>query len=349
MGIGRGLPSSSPGGFGVIDSLRPAPSSSPTEAPISEQLELEEVFDEPEVPLQGGIIGRVLAGKYRIESEIGAGSTAAVFKAIHIDLRRPVAVKILHAQKLSERQFVKRFEAEALAASKLEHPNVTRVIDYGQEPDGMLYLVMELLVGKSLETILTAHGRLPQSKAIAIAIQACTALAYAHDDGIIHRDVKPENIMLVAHRDDDGQPSELVKVCDFGLAKLREPEPEHADLTTAGMLCGSPAYMSPEQTRGEHLDARSDVYSLGVTLFQSLTGELPHEAETLAQLFLKILTQPPRRPSSIVPSIDPLLDDIVVRALATNRESRHPTARVLRQELREALDNLDPGEGASGG
>jgi serine/threonine-protein kinase len=237
-------------------------------------------------------------------------------------------------------QFVKRFAAEALAASKLEHPNIARVIDYGQEPDGLLYLVMELLVGTSLEALLTAEGRLPQKKAVSIAIQACTALAYAHDDGIIHRDVKPENIMLVSHRDDDGQPSDLVKVCDFGLAKLREPDAEHADLTTAGTLCGSPAYMSPEQARGEPLDGRSDVYALGVTLFQCLTGALPHEAETLSQLFLKIMFEPARRPSTVVPTIHPLLDDIVVRALSTNRDARHPTARVLRADLRQALSSI---------
>jgi tRNA A-37 threonylcarbamoyl transferase component Bud32 len=323
-----------PGGFGVLDSLVPAPLSQPTEPPP--------VTLPPPLPsLPPALIGRVLAGKYRIEAEIGSGSTAAVFRAIHADLRRPVAVKILHAHKLGERQFVKRFEAEALSASKLEHMNVTRVIDYGQEPDGLLYLVMELLVGTSLEAILSAQGKLGQSKAVAIAIQACSALAYAHDDGIIHRDVKPENIMLVSHRDDDGQPCDLVKVCDFGLAKLRSPDAEHADLTTMGMLCGSPAYMSPEQTRGEELDCRSDVYSLGVTLFQSLTGELPHEAETLPQLFIKIMLHPARRPSALVPDLDPLLDDIVVRALATDRNARHATARILREELREALANLD--------
>jgi eukaryotic-like serine/threonine-protein kinase len=334
-----------PAGSGVYPSyIVPAPSSLPagsaSAAPPSK--------GPASVPAASGTppsgestIGRVIASKYRIESLIGQGSTAAVFRATHVDLKRSVAVKILHQSNRSEMQFVKRFRAEALAASKLEHLNVTRVLDFGREPDGLLYLVMELLEGRSLESVLVAHTRLPADKAVEIAIQACTALAFAHDVGIIHRDVKPENIMLVGHRDDDGRPCDLVKVCDFGLAKLRDPDPEQGELTMAGMLCGSPAYMSPEQTRGEDLDPRTDVYSLGVTLFETLTGELPHNANALAELFVKKTLEPPRRPSAVRPDIDPLLDDIVLRAIATHRDKRHASARVLREELREALSSLE--------
>jgi len=300
------------------------------------------------LPPANEMLGRVVAGKYRLEAMIGSGSTAAVYRAMHVDLRRPYAVKVLHAQNRGEMQFVKRFKGEALAASRLEHANVTRVIDFGQEKDGLLYLVMELIVGKSLEALLTVSGRLPQRKVLDIAVQACSALARAHDEGIIHRDVKPENIMLVAHRDDDGNPCDLVKVCDFGMAKLREPDPEQGELTVAGMVCGSPAYMSPEQSRGDALDARTDVYSLGVTLFESLTGRLPHEADELAVLFAKKALEEPRRPSSYVPEIDPLVEDIVMRALATDPARRHASARVLREELRAALDQLEEVEESSG-
>jgi serine/threonine-protein kinase len=146
--------------------------------------------------------------------------------------------------------------------------------------------------------------------------------------------------MLVPHRDDDGNPCDLVKVCDFGLAKLRDASSEHADLTMAGMLCGSPAYMSPEQTRGDQLDARSDVYALGVTLYEAVTGELPHVAQALAELFLKKMLEPPRRPSSIVANIDPLLEDVLLKAVATDPAARHANARVLRAELREVLASL---------
>jgi serine/threonine-protein kinase len=286
-------------------------------------------------------IGRVIAGKYRIDAPIGSGSTAAVYRALHLDLNRPVAVKILHAQKRGEIQFVKRFKAEARSASRLEHINVARVLDFGQEKDELLYLVMELLDGKSLEAIIAVERRLEPRVAVTIAIQACSALAFAHDVGIIHRDVKPENIMLVPGRDDDGNQVDVVKVCDFGMAKLREPDPENADLTTAGMVCGSPAYMSPEQSRGEPLDVRTDVYSLGVTLFETLTGELPHEANSITELFVKKMTMPARSLSSLVEYVDPVLEDIVLRALETDPRARHSTARVLREELRAALTQLE--------
>jgi serine/threonine-protein kinase len=286
------------------------------------------------------LVGRVIAGKYKLESAVGSGSTAAVFRALHLDLQRDVAVKILHEQKLGQMQFVKRFKGEALSASKLEHPNVTRVIDFGQEKDGLLYLVMELLAGRSLEAILAVEGRLPEHKAVAIAIQACSAIAFAHDVGIVHRDVKPENIMIVPHRDDDGNPSDLVKVCDFGLAKLHDPAPDQEELTTSGMLCGSPSYMSPEQARGEKIDGRTDIYSLGVTLFEALTGTLPHEATSLAELFTKKMFDSPRKLSQIVPGIDPLLEDVVLRALSIDPAGRHPNARMLREELREVAATL---------
>jgi serine/threonine-protein kinase len=332
--------------FGLFDGELPGP------APKSGSSVAPRVAKLPSQPPSSGgaaarsvppdkLIGRVIAGKYRLDSSIGSGSTASVFRAMHLDLKRDVAVKVLHQQKLGQMQFVKRFKGEALSASKLEHPNVARVIDFGQEPDGLLYLVMELLAGRSLEAVLAAEGRLPPRTALTFAIQACSALAFAHDVGIVHRDVKPENIMIVGHRDDDGNPCDLAKVCDFGLAKLGTPDADHEDLTSVGMLCGSPMYMSPEQTRGEMLDGRSDIYSLGVTLFETLTGAFPHEANDLAELFMKKLTQPPRKLSALLPDVDPLLEDVVLRALAPDRAGRHANARVMRGELREALALLE--------
>ena len=338
--------------FGILRSDPPPPSSGdslPLQIPRASSVRPrtrsvmpppELLPSEPVIPVDE-LLGRVIASKYHLESAIGSGMSATVFRAMHLDLRRPLAVKILHRQKLDDNQFVRRFKGEALAASKLEHPNVTRVIDFGQEPDGLLYLVMELLTGRSLEAILAANGPLPPIVAVMYAVQACGALAFAHDEGIIHRDVKPENIMIVPTRDDDGNPADLAKVCDFGLAKLNDPEGDQEDLTTSGMLCGSPAYMSPEQTRGEVLDGRSDLYSLGVTLFECLTGQFPLEAMSLPELFVKKLTHPARKVSSLVPDIDPLLDDIVTRALSTDPRSRHANARVLREELRVVLATLE--------
>ncbi|MBX3189502.1 MAG: serine/threonine protein kinase [Labilithrix sp.] len=339
--------------FGAIASVAPVslpPSSEPplSVAPISSSVPQSAA---PYTPSRSGpvarpeggsdLTGRLIAGKYRIESTIGSGAAAAVFRATHEDLKRPVAVKILHAQNRGEMQFVRRFTAEARAASKLEHLNVTRVIDFGQEKDGLLYLVMELLMGQSLEAILASEGKLRPRKALELAMQVCSALAFAHDEGIFHRDIKPENIVLIPHRDDDGNPYDLVKVCDFGLAKLRDPDPDQGELTLGGMLCGSPAYMSPEQARGESLDARTDLYSLGVTLFECLTGAFPHAAESLAELFVKKTLEPPRRPSELLPDIDPVVEDVVMKAIATDPVRRHANARVLREELRTALASLD--------
>lgn len=342
-----------PRGFGVIDSpIPPGMSIGPdavTGAPPA-------ISMPPSAPLprivaptlsahaqsSGSLIGRVVAGKYAIEALIGQGTSSLVFRATHLQTQRAVALKVLHEEKLEDLQFVKRFKAEAHAASKLAHPNIAHVFDFGQENDKRLYLAMDLLTGQSLEEILTREGTLPQPRAIDLAIQACEGLAFAHDRGVIHRDVKPENLMIVVDHDANGTPCDLLKVCDFGLAKQSAPSSELADITTAGMLCGSPAYMSPEQTRGEVLDARSDVYSLGVTLFQALTGKLPHDGEGVMQVIIMKMTQPPRRPSTLAPWIDPRLEDVLMKAIANEREARHADARAFRVELREVLESLEP-------
>jgi serine/threonine-protein kinase len=286
-------------------------------------------------------VGRVLAGKYQIDAAIGRGAAATVYRATHRDLRRQVAVKILHAENQGESQFIRRFKAEALTASKLEHANVTRIIDFGEER-GELYLVMELVTGRTLEAILAAEGPLPAKRVIDIGVQVCRALVFAHRQGVIHRDIKPENVMIVPDVDDDGDPCDLVKVCDFGLAKLRDPgDGDSVEITVSGMLCGSPAYMSPEQTRGDTLDLRTDIYSLGVTMFEALTGTLPYEAYSIGELFLKKCTTGAHRVSELVPAIDPLLDDIIARTMAIDPNDRHPSARELRTELRTARENLE--------
>jgi serine/threonine-protein kinase len=314
----EGLTSAPPPAFGVIDSVVPMG------------------VGDVNLP-EHALVGRLVARKYRIESVIGSGASAAVFRATNIENDQIVAVKILHEQNRSDVQFVKRFKAEALAASRLQHPNVSRVLDFGLQKDGLLYIAMELLSGRSLEAVVAAEGRLSSHATAWVGLQAARALAFAHAKGIIHRDVKPENIMLVPGEDDAGQPCDIVKVCDFGLAKLRDPDPEHADLTMAGMLCGSPAYMSPEQTRGEQLDARTDIYSLGVTLFETVTGALPHEAETLAELFVKKVIDAPRRASQLVPDVHPGLDTIIDRALATDRKKRYDQASELYADLAQVF------------
>jgi serine/threonine protein kinase len=301
-------------------------------------------------------IGRVVGNGYALEALLGTGTSGAVYKAIHTRLQRPVAVKILHDRHRSSRQYVERFKAEALLASKLDHPNVTRVLDCGEESDGRLFLVMEYLEGRSLDAVLAAERQLSQTRAVTIAVQVLSSLVVAHAAGIIHRDMKPENILLLVGRDEEGASMDLAKVCDFGVAKLHRHDVEdgdlhvtdadegleHADLTTAGLLLGSPVYMAPEQVLAQACDARTDIYAVGVTLFEMLTGRLPYEADTITELFEKKLRERPTRPSTFTDDLDPLVEDILMRALETAPERRHRSAAEMRTELVEALRLFRP-------
>jgi serine/threonine-protein kinase len=281
------------------------------------------------------LLGRTLAAKYRIESIVGAGTFGAVYKATHVDLGRPLAVKVLHAHAQREAQFVERFRREAVAASKIDHPNVTRIADFGHEPDGLMYLVMEFVAGESLEHLVATQGRLPQRRVLRIGAQVCSALVAAHDEGVIHRDIKPENILLVPAIDDDEQAYDLAKVCDFGTAKMRASGGK--ELTTAGMLCGSPAYMSPEQGRAEPIDYRTDIYALGVTLYEAVTGRLPFDADTLVQLLMAVATTEPRKPSAVIADIHPQLEALLLRMLSKDPAQRPQSARALRKAMRGVL------------
>jgi serine/threonine-protein kinase len=201
---------------------------------------------------------------------------------------------------------------------------------------------MEFVDGTSLEAVLAAEGRLAQKRAVDIAIQICSALQVAHQLGVIHRDIKPENIMLVTSTDDDGGPRDIAKVCDFGMAKLQARGVEGETQSGKGLVFGSPAYMAPEHVRDNTCNEQTDIYAVGVTLFEMLTGELPHNGASLAELFEKKSTEPPTRPSRIVEGIDPLLEDIVLHALARDPRIRQSSAATLRSELTEVLDHISP-------
>jgi serine/threonine protein kinase len=286
------------------------------------------------------LMSRLIAGKYKLESLLGTGSAGAVYRAIHQDLGRKVAVKILHKHNRDNPHVVRRFKVEARVISTLDHVNVTRILDFGEERDGLLYLVMEYVAGPSLETLIASQGKIPTPRVLTIGIQVCNALVAAHKLGITHRDIKPENILLITSPNDtDG--ADHVKVCDFGTAKLRVAS-ELGDVTGARMLCGSPAYMSPEQARCEEIDHRADIYSLGVTLYEALVGELPIVAPGLAQLLFQTQSQAPVAPSTLLPGIDPLLEDILLRMLEKDPNRRHQTAREVRGELREVAAQFSP-------
>jgi len=290
------------------------------------------------------LVGRRIAeGKYIIESLIGSGAAGAVYRATHRELRRTVAIKVLHPHYQQDPQFMTSFRGEALAASQLDHPNVMRVLDFGQEPDGLVYIVMEYLSGRTLQSLLDEERRLPTDRAVEIMIQVCAALSVAHDHGIIHRDIKPDNIMLVPSRDDEGATFELVKVCDFGIAALQNPRAEDAELAaTEHVIAGTPEYMSPEQARGAEVDARSDVYACGICLYELVTGRPPFIGNTPAEILIKQLEEQPKPPSQIIKGLDPLLEEIILRAIQKDPEKRHQSARELRVELKELID---PGEG----
>jgi serine/threonine-protein kinase len=297
-------------------------------------------------PGPDSLVGRNVARKFVLETPLGVGGMGAVYRARHTALEKVVAIKVMHGGMARDPMFLARFHREARAASRLDHPNSIRVLDYGQDDDGLLYIAMEYLDGRDLSRILLEEWPLSNERIIDLLSQALAALAVAHDLGITHRDLKPENIMVVRGKTDDGADVEVVKVCDFGIAKLMEPgddgaEPvSHGRVTTAGLVIGTPEYMSPEQGRGEVVDGRSDLYSMGVLLYQLLTGRLPFDAASAIEIVIKHQTTAPAAPSSLRGGIDARLEAICLRALEKAPEGRYQSARDFRTALRSALETV---------
>ncbi|MBL8608060.1 MAG: protein kinase, partial [Myxococcales bacterium] len=285
------------------------------------------------------LVGRDIAqGKYTIDSLIGSGAAGAVYKARHRDLRRTVAIKVLHPHYQNDVGFMKRFHGEALAASQLDHPNIMRVLDFGQESDGLVYIVMEFLQGRTLQSLLDEERRISKERAAEILVQVCAALSVAHDNGIVHRDIKPDNIVLVPSRDDEGNTFELVKVCDFGIASLQNRQDDAEMQLGLGVICGTPEYMSPEQGRGDAVDARTDIYACGITLYELVTGRPPFVSENPVETLLKHARETPPPPSKLLRNIDPLLEEVILRAIQKDPADRQQSARELRLELKELLE-----------
>ncbi|HLV68306.1 MAG TPA: protein kinase, partial [Polyangiaceae bacterium] len=278
------------------------------------------------------LVGRTLPGGYHILDLISVGGMGRVYRAQQSALGRTVAVKIIHPHLLADENSAVRFMTEARAASQLNHPNSVAVFDFGRTDDGQPYLVMEFLRGKDLARVAYEEGPLPFARIVDVLRQVLAALGEAHDLGIIHRDLKPENVILEPLR----RGGDFVKVVDFGLAKLKADSP---GVTSPGIVCGTPDYMAPEQGRGDPIDGRSDLYAVGVMLFQLLTGRLPFRAENPTQVVMMHLTVPVPDPRQVAPdrNIPDALVEVVMKALNKDVKRRYQDALELADALKHAL------------
>ena len=288
------------------------------------------------------LAGRVLSGRYRLMELIGRGGMGAVYRAHHILMDKPVAVKVLRAELSSDTEAVARFHREARSASRLDHESIIRVTDFGQTDEGLLFLVMELLDGENLAQVIKRES-LSWRRAATIARDIALGLGHAHEQGVIHRDLKPENVVILRR----GKGRQLVKVLDFGLAKLiHEAGPHGSDddevpgrsLTRTGVVFGTPEYMSPEQAEGRTLGPHTDLYALGVVLYQMVTGQLPFSAPTFLALIAKTVHDTPPPPSTVAPErrLPSDLEALILRCLAKSPEDRPNSA----EEIADELDSL---------
>src|SRR4051812_36388826 len=322
-------------GYHRRDRPRRLPMSSPTDPTASGPTVPAPHGSGPNAAGPDPLLGRVIAGNFRIEKLLGSGAMGNVYKAEQISLGKAVAVKVLHAHLMSDEKLVLRFKREAKSASLLNHPNSIQIIDSGQDRDGTLYIAMELLAGRDLAHVIRDDFPLSLPRIVRVMSQVLSALDEAHAQGVIHRDLKPSNIMLIERRGE----RDFVKVCDFGIAKaaINEKDDRENMLTIQGLVCGTPEYMAPEQARGEVLDGRADLYAAAVILFQMVTGDIPFKGDTPMAIVSRHLVEAPALPSrrrSDVP-IPPALDALILRGMEKNRELRFPNATAFREALEE--------------
>jgi serine/threonine-protein kinase len=278
-------------------------------------------------------VGREIAGRYRILAKLGEGGMGAVYRAEQISLKRKVALKLLKPELSADAGLVRRFNAEAELAAKLNHPNTVTLYDFGQDSDASLFIAMEFIEGQSLREVMVAEGPLDVARTIKICNQVCSSLADAHGRGIVHRDLKPDNVMLSAR----GKQTDVVRVLDFGIAKLRDTQGDMTALpmTQAGDLLGTPQYMAPEQIRGEKVDARTDIYAMGAMIYEMITGRLPFEAPTLMAILSKHLTEMPVPPTERRADLGlpPPLSTLVMSMLAKSPDERPATMDRVSDQL----------------
>jgi serine/threonine-protein kinase len=289
-------------------------------------------------PKHKRLIGKVIADRYHIVELIGEGGMGAVYLAEHLTLHKQVALKVVHAEHAKNPELAARFSREAMATSRIEHPNVISAMDYGTLPDGTAYLAVQLVRGPTLTRVLVAEGPMRWARAASIGAQIADALCAAHGHGIVHRDLKPDNVLL-QYLDDGG---ELVKVLDFGVAKfsnnaVNAPKAARGDVTQVGFIVGTPGYMAPEQAVGQPADVRSDLYSLGVVLWESLVGRALWTAPDLQHLVERQLVETPARLLTVCSdtTIPPVFEELVAKLLSRRAADRPPDAATVRDSLRE--------------
>jgi eukaryotic-like serine/threonine-protein kinase len=273
----------------------------------------------------------MIVERYRIEGRLGVGGMSTVQLAFDQRLERYVAIKLLAEHLADDPTFVSRFRREALAAARLVHPNIVQVFDFGfDERQRQHFIVMEHVAGHSCAELLRDHGRMDVDQAVDVVTQACRGLDYAHRNGVVHRDVKPGNLLV--------SDSDVVKLADFGIARATD----QSSITQVGSVLGTAAYLAPEQARGEEAGPRADLYSLGVVTYQLLTGRLPYEANSLSELALKQQREPPPPVDEVNPHVPPELADAVALALSLDKEERPASAALLAEAIAAGARGIEP-------
>jgi serine/threonine-protein kinase len=294
----------------------------------------------PETLDPAAMLGRVVGGKYVLEALLGAGGMGAVFRARHQDLATTAAVKLLLSE---DAEHTARFEREASALARIDHRSVVRVLDFGRDEGGFLYLAMEHVSGIDLQRLVATQGALPLERVVALGADVLAGLAAAHGAGILHRDLKPSNVLLTRVTDDDGRTRETAKLCDFGIATAMQGSRTvgtNGPLTRTGYVVGTPEYMAPEQALGKEIDVRTDLYAVGVLLFELATASRPFGGATPVEVAVQHVSGPIPRPSSLA-LLPEAFDALCIRAMSKDAGSRFEDARAMRRALLDVLRGVD--------